>query len=250
MPAYAFEKDPKAVYNVGRTIFETDRLCAEWVSRCNLMDEVWVLTEFNAESFRKSGVTVPLFIIPDGIDYKFYRPGFHPVPVPGRRGFAFLSIFEWTYRKGWDVLLKAWAESFSPGDDVCLILRSDHVRGTWPDVESRVVNFLRSVGRSKGDVAPINILREQVPESRMPALYAAADAFVLPSRGEGWGHPYMQAMSCGIPVIGTRWGGNLDFMNERNAYLIGTKGLEPVDERIELPFYKGHLWADPSTEHT
>ncbi len=250
MPAYAFEKDPKALYNVGRTIFETDRLSPEWVSRCNLMDEVWVPTEFNAASFRKSGVTVPLFIIPDGIDYNFYRPGFHPVPVPGRRGFAFLSIFEWTYRKGWDVLLKAWAESFTPGDDVCLVLRSDHVRGTGPDVESRVVNFLRSIGRSKNDVAPIIILRERVPELRMPALYAAVDAFVLPSRGEGWGHPYMQAMSCGIPVIGTRWGGSLDFMNEQNAYLIATKGLEPVDERMELPFYKGHLWADPSTEHT
>ncbi len=250
MPAYAFEKDPEAVYNVGRTVFETDRLSAEWVSRCNLMDEVWVLTEFNAESFRKSGVNVPLFIVPAGIDSNFYRPGFPPVYIPGRRGFAFLSVFQWAFRKGWDVLLKAWADAFSPGDDVCLIVRSVHEKGTGPNVETRIKNYLQLIGRSIDEVAPIIVLGEQVPEPRMPGLYTAADAFVLPSRGEGWGHPYMQAMSCGIPVIGAGWGGNLSFMNERNSYLIEINGLEPLDERMEMPFSEGHLWADPSTEHT
>jgi len=28
-------------------------------------------------------------------------------------------------------------------------------------------------------------------------LYKAADAFVLPSRGEGWGRPHVEAMSMG-----------------------------------------------------
>lgn len=29
----------------------------------------------------------------------------------------------------------------------------------------------------------------------MPQLYKACDAFVLPTRGEGWGLPVMEAMS-------------------------------------------------------
>lgn len=36
----------------------------------------------------------------------------------------------------------------------------------------------------------------------MPRLYKSVDAFVLPSRGEGWGRPHVEAMSMGLPVIG------------------------------------------------
>jgi glycosyltransferase involved in cell wall biosynthesis len=38
-------------------------------------------------------------------------------------------------------------------------------------------------------------------------MYKAADAFVLPSHGEGWGRPIMEAMSMGLPVIATNWSG-------------------------------------------
>jgi glycosyltransferase involved in cell wall biosynthesis len=35
----------------------------------------------------------------------------------------------------------------------------------------------------------------------MPRLYAAADAFVLPTRGEGFGMPIMEAMSMVPPPL-------------------------------------------------
>mmetsp|Transcript_21458 Transcript_21458/g.38187 ORF Transcript_21458/g.38187 Transcript_21458/m.38187 type:complete len:218 (+) Transcript_21458:39-692(+) len=41
---------------VGRTMFETDRLTEEHVRRCNKMDEVWVPTHFNFETFANAGV--------------------------------------------------------------------------------------------------------------------------------------------------------------------------------------------------
>jgi len=40
-------------------------------------------------------------------------------------------------------------------------------------------------------------------QTDMPRLYKSVDAFVLPSRGEGWGRPHTEAMSMGLPVIGT-----------------------------------------------
>lgn len=254
-PAYAFRRDPKAAYNIGRTFFETDHLPPEWMVRCNEMDEIWVPTQFNLETFRKAGVAVPLHVVPGGVDADFFRPGLSPLPIPGRRGFAFLSIFEWTYRKGWDILLQAWAEAFTPNDDVCLILRTylpnaTDVPNAQAEIEARIERFLSDeLGRSRSDVAPIIVLGAQVPQPDMPRLYSSADAYVMPSRGEGWGRPYIEAMASGLPVIGTRWGGNLAFMTDENSYLVDIEGLVEVDNQMEFSFYWGHRWAQPSVAH-
>ena len=64
----------------------------------------------------------------------------------------------------------------------------------------------------------------------MPALYRAADCFVLPTRGEGFGRPLLEAMAAGVPVIATRWGGHTDFLDDQHAYLVEVEALVEVPE--------------------
>jgi glycosyltransferase involved in cell wall biosynthesis len=45
---------------------------------------------------------------------------------------------------------------------------------------------------------------DYVPESDLPALYAAATVFIYPSLYEGFGIPVIEAMACGTPVITSR----------------------------------------------
>ncbi len=254
-PGYGFQRVEGAAYNIGRTMFETDGLPSDWVAKCNMMDEVWVPSDFNMQTFQKAGVTAKLFKVPSGIDPEIYKPGVEPLQIPKAHGMVFLSIFEWSHRKGWDVLLRAWAKAFTPKDDVTLVLRTYPVNATEStnsrqEIERRIDSFLKTeLQCSRKDLARIVILGQQVPEQDLPRLFAAANVYVAPSRGEGWGRPQMAAMASGLPVIATRWSGNLEFMNDENSLLIDVEKLSVIDEKAEVQFYRGQQWAEPSVEH-
>eukprot|EP00965_Chrysotila_dentata_P071588 2365204-Pleurochrysis_carterae.AAC.1 len=46
----------------------------------------------------------------------------------------------------------------------------------------------------------------------------AVDAFVLPSRGEGWGRPVMEAMAMALPVIATNWSGTTAMLSDETSF--------------------------------
>ncbi len=251
-PGYAATRIQGASANVIRTMFETDSVPQDWVGRLNQMDEVWVPTSFNVETFTNAGVTVPIQVVPGGVDATLFRPGLRPLRVPGVRGTVFLSVFEWAFRKGWDVMLSAWAEAFGPDDDVSLVLRTASPSGPVGEavpIEQRIDAYLESLGKARSDVAPIVVLDRPLSLADLPRLYAAADVYVSASRGEGWGRPMLEAMACRIPVVATRWSGNLEFMHDENSVLLDVEGLCEIDHRAEIAFYRGHRWAEPSAAH-
>jgi len=236
---------------VGLTMFETDRLPQGWREACEALDEIWVPSQFNKDSFARAGVPADkLQVVPIGIDASRYNPDtVTPLEIPGRRGFVFLSVFDWSLRKGWDVLLRAYTQAFTAADNVTLVLRTAK-RGSGPSVKTLASDFLATLG-DPATQPTVVVLDEPVSEDEMPRLYRAADALVLPTRGEGWGLPVMEAMASALPVIVTRWGAHLDFANDDNALLIDNRGTVPVAaESKQSPFYgSDHQWADPSLEH-
>ncbi len=245
----ALLRNPGQRAQVAWCTFETDRLPVGWSEKLARMDEVWVPSKFNRESFLRSGVPAEkLFVVPEGIDPAPYCDAV-PTQLPETAGFTFLSVFQWSLRKGWDTLLAAWAEAFGPGDDVQLVLRASPFSSSRPSIQEQAESFLASRGLSWETMAPVLLLTDPVSESRMPSLYAACDVFVLPTRGEGWGLPFLEAMAAGKPCIATSWGGQMDFLHEGNAWLLPPGDLvhPSVKARAENPFLgEDHLWADPS----
>lgn len=215
------------------------------------MDEIWVPTEWNKEIFvsylKSVGFTDPLVhVIPEAVDVElFSRAHLKFIKFPwvgnnhctsgtevgnlldGRRVFEFLSIFKWERRKGWDILLDAYWGAFSHADEV--ILRLHTYVPSWVRGETNVSRIIQDYawqkyGKDLSELAPVAWENELLSRAGVRELYGSADAFVLPTRGEGWGLPIAEAMSMELPVIVSNFSGPQVFANSDNAYVIPMTG--------------------------
>jgi glycosyltransferase involved in cell wall biosynthesis len=216
-----------------------------------MMDEIWVPSAQNVESFSASGVDRnKIVVVPGTFDFTSYSeegPKHSRVP---EGPFTFLTVFDWHLRKGWDVLLRAYAAAFAGDDDVQLVMKLQLSNGIPMETVAKIVRASMARIVPRGKSSPQVHLLGKLPERELPALYRSADVFVLPTRGEGYGRPFVEAMAVGVPAIGTGWSGQIDFMDARNSWLIDYE-LVPVSEEAlrEVPTFRGHCWAEPDADH-
>lgn len=80
------------------------------------------------------------------------------------------------------------------------------VYGTGPDEQK-----LKALAAELG-VSPRVAFKGQASYTELPTALAGADIFIRPSRSEGMGNSFIEAMAAGIPVIATQEGGIADFL--------------------------------------
>ncbi len=80
------------------------------------------------------------------------------------------------------------------------------VLGIGPDEAS-----LRSLASSFKVSDRVKFLR-QIPHEEMPKYLKISDIFIRPSRSEGLGNSFLEAMASGVPVLATSVGGIPDFL--------------------------------------
>lgn len=242
MPAPTCEDKDR--YRIFLTMMETKRLHPDYVERCNVADEIVVPSRWCKDVFEQSGVTKPVSVVPLGVDASLFKPGAAPLSFFGEsKPFVFLSVFQWSLRKGYDVLIRAFVEEFGAKDNVALLV-SSRFFGASDEIKKRIIKAdiqreIDSVGKS--DRGRIAYFGDALPDAMMPSLYAAGDCFVLVSRGEGFGLPYIEAGACGLPVIASRYSGHTDFLNDGNSYLVDVDSFAPADPRLEVVsrFFQG-----------
>lgn len=234
---------------IARTMFETDRIPADWVVRCNQMDEVWVPTEHNRRAFVDAGVDPGvLHVIPEPFELDRFLNGVEPLEIPEAHGTVVLASLDWTLRKGWDVLLAAWCEAFQAGDDVTLVLKawSTSRALTTEAIQDEAAAHIARLGHDPARIPDIVIFDRLLTAHDMPRLYAACTAVCSPTRGEGWGRPLTEAMAAGLPVIVTAWSGPSAFVDETVGWPLGHDLVPVPDEAVtEVASYAGHRWAEP-----
>ena len=88
------------------------------------VDQVWAPTSYVRDCYVDSGVDpAKVALVPQGVDPSRFRPGVSPLSLPTEKSFKFLFVGGTLYRKGIDLLLEAYCQTFSREDDVCLVIK-------------------------------------------------------------------------------------------------------------------------------
>jgi phosphatidylinositol alpha-1,6-mannosyltransferase len=102
---------------------------------------------------------------------------------------------------------RMWAEERGKGHDE-LIAAWPAVRREVPDAELWIVGTGDDIGRLRAKASELGVADRvrffgRVPDAELGALYQRASLFAMPSRQEGFGVVYAEAMWWGLPCIGS-----------------------------------------------
>ncbi len=227
------------------SIVEYDTVLPEWKPLLENAKVVFTQSEFCRGVFEKAvtdpgKIHVVPYILPPGIPSRA-----HYLPLFPRDKFVVGSIFEWVPRKVPQLLIQAFVEEFRPMEQAMLVLR------TYNAPPNAIKDILSPLEGNK------NIAVLTTPIQDIGTFYKSLNCYISCTAGEGYGQTLAEAMVCGIPTIGSRHSGNLDFMTDENSYLVDVGGWTPSEEdplqKWKLPTVEGmraalrevfDLWAN------
>lgn len=171
--------------------------------------EAWVvqtISTFLAQWARAAGFKGPLFVVPNGVDIRHFAQEYPQSSINeikdslGKRmGDIFLiTTSRLVHKNAIDDCLHALMEL--PQNVRFLVL------GTG--VEE---SLLKKLARKLGVADRVEFLGH-ISHGDMPKYLKASDIFIRPSRSEGMGNSFVEAMAAGLPVIATQEGGLSDFL--------------------------------------
>lgn len=241
---------------IGFTMMETDRTTNYWATKCNQMSAIFVPSTFNLSSFMQSNVTVPIRVVPLGIDFNKYLPEGEVLPIPNVTStFNFLCIGQWLQnndRKNIHMVIEQFLKAFRDEKQVGLILKTYAVGAGTVDRNRLVsiINQLRAkLNIGEDDGPPIYLVHGALTSDEMIKLYRWGDVFVLPSMGEAWGMPLLEAAAMEIPIITTGGTGAEMFLNPEYNVLLNYEWKDLGNINIWPGVYEYYQqWTMPNVD--
>jgi len=192
-------------------------LCIERSYRA--ADALVAVSEHTAKAMR-ADIEKPVQMVHNWVDTDIFRPAAQRSPIE-QRPFRLLFVGNPSRWKGAD-LLPGLAAELGPGFEILCVagLRKSFHTADWP-ANMRVV--------------------ERTDARHMPDIYRGADAALVPTRYEAFGYVAVEAMACGLPVIGFDSTGTAEVCVDGETAL-----LAPMDDTKRLAAHARRLAADTS----
>lgn len=186
-------------------------------------EEIWTPSNFSRQSFINSGIPFDMVqVIPNGIDPVLFSPHGSKYPLRTAKRVRLLYVGGTIYRKGFDILLEAYLNTFSSEDDVVLVVKD---MGGDTFYRGQTAKDLIREAQLTSNTAEIIYLDNSMTEEEIASLYRACTVFVSPYRGEGFSLPTLEAMACGLPVVVTKGGSTDDFTDIDCAWYINAEKM-------------------------
>jgi glycosyltransferase involved in cell wall biosynthesis len=234
----------KDAYRIGFWFWELERLPRHWVETAQLVDEVWVATQFVADAVRRDVFDRPVHKIRTPVQRPTLSKTYSRTEF-GLSESACLFMFSFAYgsfatRKNPEAVVRAFRVAFPRGtEDAQLVIKSSQSE-LFPEIRRRLHEL------ANGDKR-IVFLDTYLSRDTVYGLQSCCDAYVSLHRSEGLGLGLAECMSQAKPVIATNYSGNCEFMDASNSMLVDYK-LVPVREG-EYPDWKDQVWAEANVEH-
>jgi glycosyltransferase involved in cell wall biosynthesis len=238
---------PHAPPREGRTTigiwsWEVDVVPPGWREASGSLTEVWTYSRFAAERIGAQ-LDVPVLSFPPPLAH-LHAAGEMPLaPCPfelpaGLRVLIMFDHLSTLERKNPLGAIAAYRCAFHPDDGAVLVVKS--VNGQHrPDQHAAVMAAVEE----RPDIVVID---QTISGAERDALIAACDCYLSLHRSEGHGMPLAEAMALGKPVVATAYGGNIEFMNEANSYLVA---WSPARVGLGVEHYPPDAnWAAPDVE--
>lgn len=223
--------------------WEESVIPSKYIEAFNMyLSGVGTMSDYVAEKLIECGLTIPVKTIGLGVELTENYEELPPYPVKTKKKIKFLHISSAFPRKGVDVLLHGYYESFSDADDVCLILK------TFPNPHNEVGSLLEELNARYDTPPEVEWINEELSQDKICGLYRCADCYVQVARGEGFGLPVAEAMLAHVPVIVSPNSGMADFCTKDTALLVDYV-LEPAKTHLtEKTTNQISMWAEPVLE--
>jgi glycosyltransferase involved in cell wall biosynthesis len=229
--------------NIQWVVFESTRVPPTIMSTMLTADQVWVPSEWGRNVLVANGADPDLcHVVPEGVDSSLYHPYSPRVESPI---LSYLITGKYELRKSIIETIYAWIQEFGNDPDVELVVKSNH----FVHQESKY-NELSSWIETMG-VGNVRVLWGPIGQADLVDLYQQSHVFVLPSKGEGWGLPLIEAAAAGLPIITTLHSGQTEFLQHIASSVIPVEfDMAPItceEYKFFYPTEDGNWgeWAHP-----
>ncbi len=173
---------------------------------------LWIitLTEGLAHLIRKHCGNIELSIVPNSVDLDLFNvPERSKQPSP-TVGFVYRA----TPSKGIDIALHAFRTAQESLSDLKLVAYGPEAPSPDLPIPEGAIFHLRPV------------------DDELPGIYSSCDAWIFPSRQEGFGLPILEAMACRTPVIATPVGAAPELVTADRGFLVPEEDSSAMADAI------------------
>lgn len=252
--AFAYQPDVfSGAYNIGYFFWELDRPAYCHYLGMELLDEIWVSTDYGVQIYQKDAKGKPVVNV--GMCYEDVGD------IPRREARDFVNrrlrlddsqyvclvafdSFSFVQRKNPVSVLLAFQKAFEGVDSARLIVKTQNRDSVFDPVQVQLWDRVEQIIASDHR---ITVLNETLSYRDLLRLKAGSDCYISLHKSEGWGFGMIEAMNLRVPVVCTAYSGNMDFCTEQTVWLVDYE--ESLLQQGDYIFVrKGSKWAEPGID--